>query len=143
MIRARLINSDATINNFNEIGSLEFTPGSEFVIKLQLYNSQLNNRHLPLNSQRVKVSLNPLVAVTVANNPFSIGTTPITANDPIEPSGRNLSPTEGRTEVVNIDITAPNRSTLIGTTITIPRISGDAIVLEFVDMLMVMLILII
>lgn len=43
MISARMLNSGATVNNFYEIGTLEFVAGSTFNIVIQLYDTQNPN----------------------------------------------------------------------------------------------------
>ncbi len=40
MISARILNSRATVNNFYEIGTLEFVPGSTFTLVIQLIDTQ-------------------------------------------------------------------------------------------------------
>lgn len=58
MITAKILNSDAILNNFKEIGSLDFVPGSEVKLVIRLHDSQLDLRRVPAAAAVVKIFLN-------------------------------------------------------------------------------------
>ena len=47
MITAKILNSAATLNNFKELNTLFFIPGSEVKLVLRLWDSQLDLRRVP------------------------------------------------------------------------------------------------
>jgi len=47
MITAKLLNSAATLNNFKVLRTLNFIPGTEVKLVLQLWDSQLDLRRVP------------------------------------------------------------------------------------------------
>ena len=47
MIKLQLLNSQASLNNFFVIGSIEYVPGEDVRIVIRLMNPQLNIRHIP------------------------------------------------------------------------------------------------
>lgn len=47
MFTAKILNSDATLNNFAEIGSLDFIPGEEKTFVFRLYDDVKNLRYIP------------------------------------------------------------------------------------------------
>lgn len=55
MLTAKILNSDATLNNFKEIGSLDFIPGTQAELFIRLFNSQLSLRYIPPATAIVKI----------------------------------------------------------------------------------------
>jgi len=55
MFAAHLLNSDAELNTFFEIQSLEFVPGTQIVLALKLYNVQKNLRYIPPVTSILKI----------------------------------------------------------------------------------------
>ncbi len=47
MIKAKLINSDASLNDFIPIGSIEFIPGENVTVAVQLFLAAKNIRYIP------------------------------------------------------------------------------------------------
>jgi hypothetical protein len=47
MLKAKILNSQATLNNYVILGSLEFVPGEEVKVVAQIINSQLDIRYIP------------------------------------------------------------------------------------------------
>lgn len=47
MIKAKVLNSDAVLNNYKEIGSLEFINGEQKTLNIQLFETELNLRYVP------------------------------------------------------------------------------------------------
>lgn len=47
MIKAKLLNSDASLNDFRVVGSVEFIPGENLTIALQIYLSEKGIRYVP------------------------------------------------------------------------------------------------
>lgn len=58
MLTANVLNSDATLNDFEEIGSVQFIPGEQITLVLQLINPQLNLRFVPLAGSIITLILN-------------------------------------------------------------------------------------
>lgn len=58
MITAKILNSDALLNNFKEIGSLDFVPGAEVTLVIRLFDTQLSLRHIPPAAAITKIFLN-------------------------------------------------------------------------------------
>jgi len=58
MITAKILNSDAILNNFKEIGSLDFVPGAEVTLVIRLQDTQLELRHIPPATAIVKAIFN-------------------------------------------------------------------------------------
>lgn len=51
MLEARLLNSDATLNNFKEISQVQYVPGEVLKIVIQLMSPQLDGiRYMPADS---------------------------------------------------------------------------------------------
>jgi ethanolamine utilization microcompartment shell protein EutS len=48
MLSGKLLNSDATLNNFREISSLSFIPGEQVTLKIRIWNPELDIRYIPL-----------------------------------------------------------------------------------------------
>lgn len=47
MLSGLVLNSDATVNNFKEIGSKQFIPGEQFTLVVRLFNNELDLRYIP------------------------------------------------------------------------------------------------
>jgi hypothetical protein len=47
MLDVKILNSQATLNDFKEIGSLEYVPGENLDVVVRLFNSQLDIRYIP------------------------------------------------------------------------------------------------
>jgi len=58
MIVARMLNSTATVNNFIEIGSLEFIAGEQITVYMRLYDTDLDLRYIPPATNITTVTLN-------------------------------------------------------------------------------------
>ena len=58
MIIGKMLNSGATVNNFIEIGALEFIPGEELTVKVRIYDDQLNIRYIPVATNVTTFTLN-------------------------------------------------------------------------------------
>ena len=50
MLTCQILNSDATLNNFIDIGSKEFIPGEEFILVVRGINKELDLRYIPLST---------------------------------------------------------------------------------------------
>lgn len=57
MLTARLLNSDASLNNFFEITSLDFVAGSQIDLSLRLFDSQKSIRYVPPATASLKIFL--------------------------------------------------------------------------------------
>ena len=57
MIKAKLLNSDASLNDFTYIGSMEFVPGEDVTVALQLFHSQKDIRHIPPAAATLELTL--------------------------------------------------------------------------------------
>jgi hypothetical protein len=47
MIKAKLLNSEASLNDFFYVGSVEFVPGENVTFALQIFLSEKNIRYIP------------------------------------------------------------------------------------------------
>lgn len=56
MIKGKVLNSEALLNNFIEIGALEFIAGSELKLVIRLYDDQLNLRYIPVDTCVTKIT---------------------------------------------------------------------------------------
>lgn len=55
MINAKLISSDATLNNFKELGALDITPGENADVAIRLFDEQKGIRYVAGASAEVKL----------------------------------------------------------------------------------------
>lgn len=60
MLTAKILNSQASLNNFKEIGSLEFIIGEEVKLVFRLFDPQFDLRHIPDAAAIVKLTFNKL-----------------------------------------------------------------------------------
>jgi len=60
MMTARVLNSNATLNSFKEIESLEFVPGTQASVVFRLYDTAEENRYIPPTAAVVKVTFNKI-----------------------------------------------------------------------------------
>ena len=58
MITGRLLNQGAVLNNFKNIGGISYVVGDSITIAIQLYNDELETRHIPDTSATVSVLVN-------------------------------------------------------------------------------------
>lgn len=59
MLSGKVLNSQATLNNYIELASLNFIPGEAFTLVTQLFNTQLNIRYMVENiAATAKIILN-------------------------------------------------------------------------------------
>jgi hypothetical protein len=58
MIRGKMINAAASLNNYQHIGSVEYMLGDAFVLNFQLWDPELKIRFVPPATAIVKVTLN-------------------------------------------------------------------------------------
>jgi len=49
MIAVKLLNSDATLNNFTEQGTLPYMPGENLDVVLRIFNAQRDTRFIPVD----------------------------------------------------------------------------------------------
>lgn len=56
MLDIKLLNSDAQLNNFKEIGSVAYVPGEDVTLVLRLILSQLKIRYIPASGATVAVT---------------------------------------------------------------------------------------
>lgn len=47
MVKAKLLNSDASLNDFRVVGSVEFIPGENLTIALQIFLAEKGIRYIP------------------------------------------------------------------------------------------------
>lgn len=47
MIKVKLLNSEASLNDFLYIGSIDFIPGENVKVSIQIFDSQKNIRYIP------------------------------------------------------------------------------------------------
>ncbi len=47
MLIAKVLNSDATLNHFHEVGSLEFISGEQLDLVVRLWDTQADQRYIP------------------------------------------------------------------------------------------------
>ena len=57
MITARLLNSEAQLNNYKTVGGITFVNEDTIRIVIQLYNDEFGIRHIPVGSTAGDVSL--------------------------------------------------------------------------------------
>jgi hypothetical protein len=76
MIQAKLINSDAELNDFFLLEAVEFIPGQNLTLAVQLFNSQLNVRYIPPSAATMTMSF-----IDSSGNAFVKTATVIDAND--------------------------------------------------------------
>ena len=57
MLRARLLNSDAQLNNFIEISTINYVPGEDFVVVFRLFLDQLGIRYVLPATATVEASI--------------------------------------------------------------------------------------
>lgn len=50
MITGKMLNSEATLNNFIEIGALEFIAGEELTVVVRLFDDQIGLRYIPVST---------------------------------------------------------------------------------------------
>lgn len=55
MINTKLINSEATLNDFFDIDNVEYTPGENLTVAFRLFNEQKNIRYIPPAAATVSV----------------------------------------------------------------------------------------
>tara|TARA_R110000868_G_C10973188_1_gene771448 strand:+ start:1338 stop:1721 length:384 start_codon:yes stop_codon:yes gene_type:complete len=53
MLLGQVLNSQATLNNYIELGSLEFVPGEKFDLFIKIMNSQLDIRYVVENTNAI------------------------------------------------------------------------------------------
>ena len=58
MLSGTVLNSDATLNNFQEIGQLSIFRGEEIVVQFRIKNRQLGIRYIPAASATVTFTFN-------------------------------------------------------------------------------------
>lgn len=57
-LRLKIINSDATLNTFFEVGTAQIVPGSDAIIRMQLIQPQKNDlRYIPKASATFEIDL--------------------------------------------------------------------------------------
>lgn len=66
MIKAKVLNSDAVLNNFKEIGSLEFINGEQKTLNIQLFETELNLRYVPPTTCIVTLTFNKSGGTTLS-----------------------------------------------------------------------------
>ena len=58
MITARLLNQDASLNNYQQIGGISFVNGDTIRVAIQLFNEELGVRHIPSSAATVMLGVN-------------------------------------------------------------------------------------
>lgn len=58
MFIGKVLNSEASLNNYTSLSALGFIPGSAFRFVFQIIDDQLNIRHIPGPDSIVKISIN-------------------------------------------------------------------------------------
>ena len=58
MITGRLLNQGAELNNFKNIGGVSYVVGDTIIVAIQLYNDELETRHIPDPTAAVSVLVN-------------------------------------------------------------------------------------
>ena len=58
MITGRLLNQGAELNNFKNIGGISYVVGDTIIVAIQLYNDELETRHIPDPTAAVSVLVN-------------------------------------------------------------------------------------
>ena len=64
MLNAKILNSQASLNNFNVLGSLDFMLGDAFTMAFRLFDPQLKDRFVPPNTAIVTLTFNNLDTTT-------------------------------------------------------------------------------
>lgn len=57
MLRSRLLNSDAQLNNFKEIETINYVPGEDFTVVFRLFLDQLGIRYIPPATATVTIDI--------------------------------------------------------------------------------------
>ena len=57
MLEARLLNSEASLNNFKELASVSYVPGEVVKVAFRLFDPQLEIRFVPLASSTVNITI--------------------------------------------------------------------------------------
>lgn len=66
MLSGKILNSDAQLNNFIEIGSKQFIPGSQVKLVFRLTNTELDDlRYIPGSASTIKLTFNKLDGSTL------------------------------------------------------------------------------
>ena len=73
---ARLINSDASLNNFQEIGSVDYVPGEDKRVAFRLFDEQLGIRYIPGATATVDITI-----YKSDNTTLDVSATVISADD--------------------------------------------------------------
>lgn len=68
VLSAKILNSDATLNSFFEIASLDFVPGSKADLVIRLNDSQRNERYVPPSAATLTVTLNNTDGTTLVKS---------------------------------------------------------------------------
>lgn len=55
MLSIKLLNQEASINNFFYVGHIEYVPGEAFKVNIQLINKEINQRLIPDNLATVDI----------------------------------------------------------------------------------------
>lgn len=98
MIKAKLLNSDASLNDFIYVGSVEFVPGENVTVAFQLFHAVRGIRHVP-----------PVAATVELTFLDSSGTEVVKTAAVISADDRSMW---------KIDLTQVETETLAGQTIT-------------------------
>lgn len=99
MITATVLNSTATINDFDELGSLEFIPGAPFTLVIRLQQSQRDDllRYIPDSSSTLTMNLpktdgtDLILTMTSFSDDRSIWTGTVTAADSEDLASGNIT----------------------------------------------------
>lgn len=57
MLKIKLINSEASLNDYFHIESIEFVPGEDVTVAFQLFDAQRNIRYVPPSAAELTVTL--------------------------------------------------------------------------------------
>lgn len=68
----KIINKDAQLNNFFEVGSARFVPGFPVKINMRLFNSELKLRHVPSAAATFAITLKNSDGTTISKVPTAL-----------------------------------------------------------------------
>ena len=115
MITARLLNQDARLNDYQQIGGISYVNGDTIRVVIQLFNDELGVRHIPILAATVSLGVNfsDGTIQDTATNSNNIPMTVLDADDRsiwmvdivTNDAGANLSPTLASKTLVGGNIT--------------------------------------
>ena len=72
MLSLKVLNSDATLNTFFEIGSLNFHSGEDVTVFIRIFNESKNLRHIPASGASYNITLTNSDGTTISKTPVPL-----------------------------------------------------------------------